>query len=222
MSSRPGRNFAAVSVAAALGASVLWLLLVFTLRTPSGLTRTVYRDIGFGGGVSNVDVVSDVSLAFTERPHGPRRFFSARWAGVWQVDRAGAYDLFLGADDAAVLRIDGDVVLERGATVGFPTTSASHELTAGPHRIEIDYEQRAGGMFLKAGWARRGEPQLRFERALLFPAPPLCDRKPRPYPWPHESACHHDNQQPRDRHCVRRAVDDRVGSALSRRWRRGK
>ena len=101
--------------AVALGASVLWLLLVFTLRTPSGLTRTIYRDTGFSGGVSHVDVVPDVDLRFTDRPHGPRRFFSARWAGVWHVDRAGAYDLFLGADDAAVLRIDGEVVLERGA-----------------------------------------------------------------------------------------------------------
>ena len=143
---------------------MLWLLLAFALRTPSGLTRTVYRDIGFGGGAAHVDVVSDVDLHFTDRPHGPRRFFSARWAGVWHVDRAGAYDLFLGADDGAVLRIDGEVVLERGFAVGFPTTSVSRELTAGPHRIEIDYEQRAGGMFLNAGWARRGEAQKRFGR----------------------------------------------------------
>lgn len=162
----------AVSVAAALGASVLWLLLAFTLRTPSGLTRTVYRDIGFGGGAAHVDVVPDIDLRFTDRPHGPRRFFSARWAGVWQVDRAGAYDLFLGADDGAVLRIDGEALLERGAAVGFPTTSTSRELTAGPHRIEVDYEQRAGGMFLNAGWARRGEAQKRFDQALLFPAAP--------------------------------------------------
>ena len=155
--------------AAALGASALWLLLAFTLRTPSGLTRTVYREIAFGGGTAHAGVVSDVDLRFTDRPHGPRRFFSARWAGVWHVDRAGAYDLFLGADDGAVLRIDGEAVLERGAAMGFPTTSVSRELTAGPHRIEIEYEQRAGGMFLNAGWARRGETQKRFDRALLFP-----------------------------------------------------
>jgi hypothetical protein len=157
---------------AALGASVLWLLLAFALRTPSGLTRTVYRDIGFGGGAAHVDVVPDIDLRFTDRPHGSRRFFSARWAGVWHVDRAGAYDLFLGADDGAVLRIDGEVLLERGAAVGFPTTSVSRELTAGPHRIEVDYEQRAGGMFLNAGWARRGEAQKRFAQALLFPVTP--------------------------------------------------
>jgi Dolichyl-phosphate-mannose-protein mannosyltransferase/PA14 domain len=167
---RPGKNLLAVSAAAALGASVVWLLLAFAFRTPSGLTRTVYSEIGFGGEAAPTDAVSDVDLHFTDRPHGPRRFFSVRWAGVWQVDQAGAYDLFLGADDAAVLRIDGEVVLERGAAVGFPTTSASRELTAGPHRIEVDYEQRAGGMFLKAGWARRGEAQKPFRQALIFPA----------------------------------------------------
>lgn len=174
MSSRSGRNSntLALSLAAALAAFVLWLLLAFALRTPSGLTRTVYRDIGFGGGAAHVDVVPDIGLRFTDRPHGPRRFFSARWVGVWHVDRAGAYDLFLGADDGAVLRIDGEVVLERGAAVGFPTTTVSRELTAGPHRIEVDYEQRAGGMFLNAGWARRGEAQKRFDQALLFPAAP--------------------------------------------------
>jgi hypothetical protein len=172
MSFRSGRNFVALSLAAALGASVLWLLPAFALRTPSGLTRTVYRDIGFGGGAAHVDVVPDIDLRFTERPHGARRFFSARWAGVWHVEHAGAYDLFLGADDAAVLRIDGEAVLERGRAVGFPTTSVSRELTAGPHRIEVDFEQRAGGMFLNAGWARRGEAQKRFARALLFPTAP--------------------------------------------------
>ena len=93
------------------------------------------------------------------------------------MDRAGAYDLFLGADDAAVLRIDGEVVLERGAAMGFPTTSVTRELTAGPHRIEVDYEQRAGGMFLNAGWAPRGEAQRAFAAALLFPdAPPTARR----------------------------------------------
>jgi hypothetical protein len=173
---RPGKNRLVVSAAAALGASVLWLLLVFAFRTPSGLTRTVYSDIGFGGEAARTDAVADIDLQFTERPHGPRRFFSVRWAGVWQVDRAGAYDLFLGADDAAVLRIDGEVVLERGAAFGFPTTSVSRELTAGPHRIEVDYEQRAGGMFLKAGWARRGEAQKRFDQALIFPAPPTSQQ----------------------------------------------
>jgi hypothetical protein len=151
--------------AVALGASVLWLLFVFALRTPSGVTRTIYREVGFGGGASRVDVVSGVDLRFTNRPHGPRRFFSVRWAGVWHVDRAGAYDLFLGADDAAVLRIDGEVVLERGAAMGFPTTSVTRELTAGPHRIEVDYEQRAGGMFLNAGWAPHGETQRAFAAA---------------------------------------------------------
>jgi hypothetical protein len=169
---RSGRNLLALFAAAVLGASVLWLLLAFALRTPSGLTRTVYGEIGFGGDAARVDVVPDIDLRFTDQPHGPRRFFSVRWAGVWQVDHAGAYDLFLGADDGAVLRIDGEVVLERGASVGFPTTSVARELTAGPHRIEIDYEQRAGGLFVNAGWARKGEAQRRFGQALLFPTAP--------------------------------------------------
>jgi hypothetical protein len=172
MSFRSCPNLVKVSGAAALAATIVWLLLAFAFRTPSGFTRTVYRDIGFGGGAVHVDVVSNVDLRFTDRPHGARRFFSARWAGVWHVDRAGAYDLFLGADDAAVLRVDGEVVLERGAAVGFPTTSVSRELTAGPHQIEIDYEQRAGGMFLNAGWAPRGGARKSFGRALLFPVAP--------------------------------------------------
>jgi hypothetical protein len=171
MSSRPGRNLLVVS-AVALGVSALWVLLAFAFRVPSGLTRTVYRGIGFSDGISHSEIVPDIDLGFVSRPHGQQRFFSARWSGVWYVDRAGAYDLFLGADDAAVLRIDGEVVLERGFALGFYTTSASRELSEGPHRIEIDYEQRAGGMFLSTGWARRGDSQSRFSAALLFPAEP--------------------------------------------------
>ncbi len=172
MSSRSGRNYWQCH-AVALGASVLWLLLAFTLRTPSGLTRTVYREHGFGGGAAHVDVVPDVDLRFTDRPHGPRRFFSARWAGVWHVDRAGAHDLFSrrGRCGSAADRWARSC-WSAAPRVGFPTTSVSRELTAGPHRIEIDYEQRAGGMFLNVGWARRGEAQKRFDQAQLFPAAP--------------------------------------------------
>jgi hypothetical protein len=171
MSSRPGRNLLVVS-AVALGVSALWVLLAFAFRVPSGLTRTIYRGIGFTGGISHSDIVPDIDLRFVDRPHGQQRFFSTRWSGVWYVDRAGTYDLFLGADDAAVLRIDGEVVLERGRAMGFYTEDASRELSEGAHKIEIDYEQRAGGMFLSSGWARRGDSQRAFRAALLFPAEP--------------------------------------------------
>jgi Dolichyl-phosphate-mannose-protein mannosyltransferase/PA14 domain len=172
MSSRLGHLGIRRVLVGALCVSAAWILAVRVFGTPVGVTRTIYRAPAFTGDVAHRDVVSDIDLRFTLKPHGPRRFFSARWAGVWYVDRAGTFDLSLGADDRAVLRIDRETVIERDPTIGFWTMTASRELTAGPHAIEVEYEQAGGQWFLSVGWAPRGEPARPFGNGRLFPTAP--------------------------------------------------
>ena len=107
----PGRrSFLFYSVGLALAVSGLWLALHWWFVTPTGATRVIYREPGFQGGVAQRDVVPGIDLDFISSAHAPRRFFSARWATVWYVERAGTYDLSLGADDRGVLRVDDAIV----------------------------------------------------------------------------------------------------------------
>lgn len=147
-------------------------MLDWCLGAPTGATRSIYRELGLQGGVARLDVVPGIDLDFTRDAHAPRRFFSARWSAVWYVERAGTYDLSLGADDSGELRVDGDVVMTRNATAGFQPESVSRELTAGAHTVEVTYEQAAGLSFLIAGWAPAGGRPRPFAEALLFPQAP--------------------------------------------------
>jgi hypothetical protein len=158
-------------VALALLLTGLWLLLDRWLGIPTGATRTLYSEPAFGGE-TRVDVVPDITLDFTVGAHAPRRNFSVWWSAVWYVERAGRYDLHLGADDRGLMRVDGEVVIERNAIAGFPTTLVTRDLTAGPHTIEVEYEQRGGRLFLNAEWAPAGGHARPFAEALLFPAAP--------------------------------------------------
>jgi hypothetical protein len=158
----------------ALALPLLWLALRLTVWTPPGFTRTVYPEVG-ERGPATVTGAADVDLSFMPVPHGPRRFFSARWRGVWHVDAgpgdAGDYLVYLGADDWARLTIDGQVVAERGRGLGYGTVSVPVHLYDGPHAIEVQYEQEGGGAFLTTGWSEPGGERRDFADGVVFPQP---------------------------------------------------
>lgn len=159
------------SLLVALIAGLAWGVLRTLAWTPEGFTRTVYADIGFNGE-RREELARSPGLEFMARPHMPRRFFSARWQGVWVLSRSGDVDLHLGADDWARLLVDGEPVLERGLALGYRTLRATRTLSAGAHRIEIEYEQHAGGAFLAVGWSPPGEPIHDFGTAIVVPTAP--------------------------------------------------
>ncbi len=167
-----GRFYFRSFVILALALTGLWVLLAHWLSTPTGATRTVYRELGFRGGIASTEAAQSIDLDFTRTAHAPRRYFSVRWSTVWFVEQPGTYDLTLGGDDAGAMRVDGNVVLTRNGTVGFEPESAARELTAGPHTLEIDYEQAGGLAFLLAAWAPGGGRPRPFAQALLFTQAP--------------------------------------------------
>ena len=97
-----------------------------------------------------------IDLAFIDESHRPTRFYRVRWQGVWFAPRAERVDFHAGADDGVVVRVDGEVVLERNPTVGMHTESRTVALDAGAHRLEINHWQRAGGRTLNMQWAPAG------------------------------------------------------------------
>lgn len=150
--------------------ALAWVVLRLTAWTPPGFTRTVYDALG-ERGAPTVSTVRDVDLAFMSVPHGPRRFFSARWRGAWYVSGLGSYVVYLGADDWARLSIDGTPVLERSRALGYGTATSMPTLAPGWHTIEIQYEQEAGGAFLTTGWSGPDGTLQPWSRASMFPAP---------------------------------------------------
>jgi hypothetical protein len=147
-----------------------WVLWGDRLWTPRGFARTVYSELGERGAATTSHVL-DATLAFMAAPHGPRRLFSVRWRGVWFVDEPGAYTIYLGADDWARASVDGQPVGERSRERGYGTIGFTRTLSAGPHTIDLQYEQQGGGAFLNAGWSRDGGGFRPFSSAEIFPSP---------------------------------------------------
>lgn len=165
----PSRT-ARLALFAAVTLTVVWVLLRLAAGTPTGLTRTTYARNGWIDPPVERARTDRIDLDFASKPHAPRRFFSARWQGVWYLDRDGAYDLHLSADDWARLAIDGE-------SVGIDGTSnrlapVTRTLTKGAHLIQVDYEQRGGRGHLNVMWAPQGQAARPFEPDRLFPAAP--------------------------------------------------
>jgi hypothetical protein len=161
----PAVLLTAASLVLGLGRWALW--------TPTGLSETFFSEPGQGGQVLREQRSGRLDLGILEEDvHLPRRFFSIRWRGVWRVSVGGPQEIFLGGDDAAILQLDGQVVLERNAEAGFSTISKTVVLQPGFHRLEVDYQQEGGGYFLNVRRVSPGGSPRPFDPDALFPAVP--------------------------------------------------
>jgi hypothetical protein len=141
------------------------------LARRSGLTRTVFGDTGFAGSPLRIDRTTDVDLKFLDEDrHLPRRFFSARWQGVWYVTEPGTYRLHAGGDDRVAVSIDGRRMIERQNPAA--TGTVELPLNVGPHGIIVEYEQVGGGAFLTLRTSKGGEPPQPLPPHRLFPDTP--------------------------------------------------
>ena len=157
----------------------VWLL-VRSLAPAGGLTRSFHYPLAPGADPLQFDVARipaveerapDIDLAFLDELGRPTRHYFVRWRGVWFSPRAERIALWAGADDGVVVRIDGEIVIERHPAVGMHTETRSVTLEAGPHTLEIDHWQRGGGRSLRVQWAPAGsEPRPLTGR--LFPSDP--------------------------------------------------
>ena len=98
--------------------------------------------------------------------------FCIRWLGVLNAPASGKYRLGGMVDDGLMILVDGREVV---SALGI---SAPHEvqgkvrLDAGPHALEIRFQQYAGGAVLKLWWQPPGADRQPLDPALLTPLAP--------------------------------------------------
>ncbi len=70
---------------------------------------------------------------------GPTNYFAAKLTGIITIPESGTWNFKLGSDAGARLIIDGTTVINDDANHSFRFTPGTIELTAGKHRLEVQY-----------------------------------------------------------------------------------
>ena len=148
-----------------------WLL-VRTVAPVTGLTRSFYDSLDRATASVVEERTTAIDLAFIDAQRLPNRFYRTRWHGVWFSPRQERVDFYAGADDGVVVRVDGEIVLERNPRVGMRTEGRTVDLDAGAHQLEIDHWQRRGGRHLNVQWAPVGETPGALSPGRLFEQDP--------------------------------------------------
>jgi PA14 domain/Dolichyl-phosphate-mannose-protein mannosyltransferase len=156
--------------------SVVWLVLAVLaavgprLSSP-GLVATYFYGPGWSGSPRLVaierpgadDWLRAIGTRFDERP------FSATWRGWLSVVDAGPHVFATSSDDGSWIYIDDTLVVDNGGEHAAQERHGRIVLTAGLHRIRIDYFQRSGPTALSVRWAPGDGELAPLPARVLFP-----------------------------------------------------
>lgn len=151
-----------VLVRVLLGAAALWTVLALAgLAMPagSGLAGQYFRDTSFNGppALTVVDRVPSDRQVQARWRDAPPAAFSVAWTGYLTAARNGRYRFATLSDDGSRLYIDDQLVVDNGGTHGPRMAGGEVDLTAGPHRVVLQYTQEAGGIALQWRWTPAGD-----------------------------------------------------------------
>jgi hypothetical protein len=102
-----------------------------------------------------------------------QEIFSLRWQGWILAEQTGSHRFAIKADEAAYLRIDGDVVANVTDAPGARSGEGVVELTRGIHAIDIGVSQTRGRSLLEARWEPPGGRLSWLRGQSLFAHPPV-------------------------------------------------
>jgi len=110
------------------------------------------------------DIAKQIEIPGYARPER----FGLTFEGYLRLPADGLYDFRLESDDGAVLRIDGDVVVDRDGPQSLAESSGQIGLAAGLHAISLKYFQGGGGKGLNLRLRQGdGAPQPLAENGFL-------------------------------------------------------
>ncbi len=84
--------------------------------------------------------------------------FSVRWEGDWNFSSAGTYRFSTTSDDGSRIYVDGNLVVNHWTDHGATTLTGDVTLTAGTHRVKVEYYEASGGASAKVNWALTNPP----------------------------------------------------------------
>jgi hypothetical protein len=142
------------------------------LAPDRGLIREAFDEPGLRGHIVDRRTVRTIGEAAHRGPGLPTRYFSLRFSGYWDVPASGRYDLSLGADDAAAVEIEQNGNVRRIQSRGFATDTTSIDLSEGPARVQVVFEQLAGWAFLDLAVARHGGLRRPLDSTRLYVSSP--------------------------------------------------
>ncbi len=161
------------------------------LRPPPGnhgLTGTYIRRIWWEGGAERylktpvkkdkIDLVRhDTTIDFDWMYNGLpiRGEMSIEWRGTLRVPLDGLYTFAIHSDDAGILLLDQDVVVDNWGDHGPQERTATVRLAAGMHPIIVRYYNRLFGGLIQLKWKLPGHDQLVIIPSEMFTidTPPL-------------------------------------------------
>ncbi|MBN8228532.1 hypothetical protein JYK02_13555 [Corallococcus macrosporus] len=78
--------------------------------------------------------------------------FSVRWEGDWNFASAGTYRFSTTSDDGSRISVDGALVVDHWSDHSATTRTGDVTLTAGTHRVKVEYYEATGDASAQVGW----------------------------------------------------------------------
>ncbi len=78
--------------------------------------------------------------------------FSVRWEGDWNFS-AGTYRFSTTSDDGSRIYVDGNLVVNHWSDHGATTLTGDVKLTAGTHRVKVEFYEAGGDASANVSWA---------------------------------------------------------------------
>jgi glucose/arabinose dehydrogenase len=97
--------------------------------------------------------------------------FAALETGYLKVDIPGRYTLFLDSSDGSQLRLDGSLVIDNNGLHPMRTRARTVRLSAGLHRLRVEYFDNSGSAGLILSWSGPGITRQVVPAGNLFPSP---------------------------------------------------
>ncbi len=116
---------------------------------------TRLEDVNWDASATHQEVTTEIDYDVTHGPFwedGSRNSFGVEVTGTVQVSEGGTFTFHLGADEGAMLVVDGVLVIDDYGSRAYQTRSGQIDLEPGAHAIEVRYFENSDEAGLKLEW----------------------------------------------------------------------